>query len=54
MKTIQIEEYFNGLKEALQEEWQAEQEAFARILSQRSLQDRIDEGISWFPFRLQH
>lgn len=54
MKTIQIEEYFNGLKEALQEEWQAEQEAFARILSQRSLQDRIDEGISWFPVRVQH
>lgn len=54
MKTIQIEEYFNGLKEALQLEWQAEQEAFNRILSQRSLQDRIDEGISWFPVRVQH
>ena len=54
MKTLPIEDYFNNLKEDLKLEWQAEQEAFSRLLNQRSLRDRIEEGISWFPARARH
>ena len=54
MKTLPIEDYFNNLKEDLKVEWQAEQEAFSRLLNQRSLRDRIEEGISWFPARARH
>jgi len=54
MKTQSTEDYFNNLKEALQTEWIAEQEAFTRLLNQRSLQDRIAEGITWFPVKASH
>ncbi len=49
MKTEEQEIYFNRLIEALDIEWAAEKEAYRSLLEKRSLQDRIEEGVTWHP-----